>query len=108
MIKQTIIRLIPFRLRTPLRALYHSLKYRIGVLVGGRDPLIPPDSLHSVGPGHYVAVGFAELMGIANGYQRSRCAHGGDRARHRRPVAWRTAAGRRSRAGHGHARADAV
>src|SRR5437762_2592952 len=72
MIKQTIIRLIPFRLRTPLRALYRSLKYRIGVLVGGRDPLIPPDSLHSVGPGHYVAVGFAELMGIANGYQRSR------------------------------------
>jgi O-methyltransferase/methyltransferase family protein len=72
MIKQTIIRLIPFRLRTPLRALYHSLKYRIGVLVGGRDPLIPPDSLHSVGPGHYVAVGFAELMGIATGYQGSR------------------------------------
>src|SRR5437867_12941654 len=57
MIKQTIIRLIPFRLRTPLRGLYHSLKYSVGVRVGGRDPLIPPDSLHSVGSPDYVAVG---------------------------------------------------
>jgi ubiquinone/menaquinone biosynthesis C-methylase UbiE len=70
MIKQRIIRLIPDRLRTPLCGLYQSVQYRVGVRWGGRDPLIPPASLHSVGSPDYVAVGeeffhyFVELCGL--------------------------------------------
>lgn len=63
MIKQTVIRLVPRRLRAPLRsaqALYRSVEHRVGVQLGWRDPLIPPDSLPSVGSigsPDFVAVG---------------------------------------------------
>jgi SAM-dependent methyltransferase len=58
--RQTVIRLIPARLRPPLRRLsklYQFLAYRLSVRMGWRDPLIPPCWLHSVGSPDFVAVG---------------------------------------------------
>lgn len=70
MIKQTLSRLLPFRLRTPLRSLYYSLKYSVGVRVCGRDPLIPPGSLHFAGSPEFKEIGeeffryFRDLGGL--------------------------------------------
>jgi SAM-dependent methyltransferase len=47
--KQRIVRLIPAKLRPPVRRLYHYLDYHIGKSVGLRDPLLPPEWLHSIG-----------------------------------------------------------
>ncbi len=54
--KQTIVRLIPDRLRPSLRRLYHFFGYNIGTITGLRDPFIPPNWLHSVGD-----LGFKEV-----------------------------------------------
>jgi SAM-dependent methyltransferase len=43
------VTLISIRLRPPLRKLYYGLGYHIGVGIAGRDPLLPPRWLQSVG-----------------------------------------------------------
>ena len=75
--KPIVIRLIKNSLSVPLRRLrtalhkpYQSLGYMVGVRMGGRDPLIPPASLHSVGSPDFVAAGaeffryFVDLCGL--------------------------------------------
>jgi ubiquinone/menaquinone biosynthesis C-methylase UbiE len=46
--RQNIARLLPGKLTAPARRLYQYLEYGIGQRIGRRDPLIPPESLHSV------------------------------------------------------------
>ncbi len=62
--KQTIVRFIPGRLKPLLRRLYdflaiiyHFPVYHIGRLTGWRDPLLPPNWLHSVGGWDFKEVG---------------------------------------------------
>jgi ubiquinone/menaquinone biosynthesis C-methylase UbiE len=46
--KRSIVRLIPKKLRPPLKRLYQYLEYETGRRTGRRDPLLPPKWLHSV------------------------------------------------------------
>lgn len=62
--RKTIVRFIPGRLKPQLRRLYdfstiiyHFPAYHIGLLTGWRDPLLPPNWLHSVGGWDFKEVG---------------------------------------------------
>src|SRR5688500_5001218 len=62
--RKTVARFIPRRLKPHLRRLYdrstiiyHFPAYHIGRLSGWRDPLLPPNWLHSVGGWDFKEVG---------------------------------------------------
>ena len=68
--KQQIVHLIPRGVRRLLWRLHGYWEYKGGVLLGSRDPLIPPLTLHSVGGGDFDAIGeeffrfFVDLCGL--------------------------------------------
>jgi SAM-dependent methyltransferase len=84
MLRPTIVRVLPRRLKVPLskavdstraafqssRKLFQLLAYKTGVRLGRRDPLIPPGSLHKVGGPYFAAAGqeflryFVDLCGL--------------------------------------------
>jgi ubiquinone/menaquinone biosynthesis C-methylase UbiE len=80
--RKTIVRFIPRRLKPYLRRLYdfstiiyHFPAYHVGRLSGLRDPLLPPNWLHSVGGWDFKEVGetflqyFVNLAGIKPHYR---------------------------------------
>jgi ubiquinone/menaquinone biosynthesis C-methylase UbiE len=55
--RQIISRLIPHRLKVLVRRAFNFVYYNTGLLMGRRDPLLPPGWLHSVGGGDYNQIG---------------------------------------------------
>ena len=55
--KQSIVRLIPSKLRSPVGRIYQRLDYEIGKRIGRRDPLLPPKWLHSIRSTDFKEVG---------------------------------------------------
>jgi SAM-dependent methyltransferase len=71
--RKTIARILPHRLKRQLRRLYdfstiiyHFPAYHIGRLSGLRDPLLPPNWLHSVGGWDFKEVGETFLQYFVN------------------------------------------
>jgi SAM-dependent methyltransferase len=84
MLRPSVVRLIPRRLKVPLskavnsvraafqssRKLFQLMAYKTGVRLGRRDTFIPPGSLHKVGGPHFAAAGqeflryFVDLCGL--------------------------------------------
>ena len=55
--RQFIGRFVPERFKSPLRDLYYTLEYSVGVRTGRYTEGAPPEYLHDVGPGDYIKIG---------------------------------------------------
>src|SRR5712692_1620459 len=70
LMRQSISRLIPSKLKRQLRRAYGFLDYNAGILTGRRDPLLPPKGLHSFEDGTHVQIGaqffqhFVDIAGL--------------------------------------------